>query len=626
MSGGFNGASGVAVDSSGNLFVVDTFNSLVKEVLAAGGYTTVNILGSGFNSPSALAVDGSGNVFVADQKNNAVKEIVAAGGYTTVLTLGSGFNKPFSVALDGSGNVFVADTYNGAVKEILAAGRYTTVNTLGTGIAFPFGVAVDSAGNVFVADIGKHAIEEILAAGGYTTTNTLISGLNSPISVAVDASDNVIFADQANNSVQELVAANGYATLNNLGSGFTGPTGVALDGSGNVFVADQGNNAIKMLTFASAAAVSFPTLTAPGTIDTTDGTKVVTLTNDGTLALNIASIAPSNGNFTFTGSASTSPFTGTPACGATLASSAFCSIGITFTPQMSGSITANGNVTDNNLNVANAVQAVALSGQSAQISQTITFPQPATPAPAGSAATLTATASSGLPVTYSIKSGPATVIAADQAGNVTYSAAPTVSTTVTTTAAASSFAAPTEPVGTASPTQTAYVTFTTAGTPSTISVVSQGATGLDFNFVSGGTCNLSTSYTVGQVCSVQYTFTPMFPLARSGGVTVADSSGNVLANSYLSGVGTGPLAVFPPLNKNAVTRTLATGQGNVEGVAVDGSGNVYITTAASSITELVAVNGVIPASPVTRTFTASNTPVAAVVDGSGKPFCGGTIG
>ena len=83
----------------------------------------VTTLGSGFNEPAGVAVDGSGNVFVADRNHNAVKEILAAGGYTTVHTLGSGFSEPTGVAVDGSGNVFVADTNHNAVKEILAAGR-----------------------------------------------------------------------------------------------------------------------------------------------------------------------------------------------------------------------------------------------------------------------------------------------------------------------------------------------------------------------------------------------------------------------------------------------------------------------------------------------------------------------
>ena len=133
----------------------------MKEILAAGGYTTVNTLGSGFSGPDGVAVDGSGNVFVADTGNNAVKEILAAGGYTTVNTLGSGFNQPFGVAVDGNGNVFVADTINSAVKEILAAGGYTTVHTLGSGFSGPFGVAVDGSGNVFVADTNNNAVKKL---------------------------------------------------------------------------------------------------------------------------------------------------------------------------------------------------------------------------------------------------------------------------------------------------------------------------------------------------------------------------------------------------------------------------------------------------------------------------------
>jgi hypothetical protein len=97
--------------------------------------------------------------------NNAVKEILAAGGYVTVNTLGSGFSSPRGVALDGSGNVFVADYGNDRVKEILAP-AYSTVNALGfvfPGRGTPQGVAVDGYGNVFVAD---SAVQEILLGSG----------------------------------------------------------------------------------------------------------------------------------------------------------------------------------------------------------------------------------------------------------------------------------------------------------------------------------------------------------------------------------------------------------------------------------------------------------------------------
>ncbi len=230
----FSEPQGVAVDGSGNVFVADTGNSAVKEILAAGGYTTVNTIGSGFFYPYGVAVDRSGNVFVADTFHNAVKEILAAGNYATVSTLGSGFSSPVSVAVDGSGNVFVADLSNDAVKEILAVGDYTTVKTLGSGFDGPEGVAVDGSGNVFVAD--TLAVKEILAAGDYATVKTL-GNFSAPFGVAVDESDNVFVAVYGEGAIKEILAAGGYTTVDTLGGNLIGsPIGVAVSEGGHVFV------------------------------------------------------------------------------------------------------------------------------------------------------------------------------------------------------------------------------------------------------------------------------------------------------------------------------------------------------------------------------------------------------
>ena len=156
----------------------------VKEILAVNGSIpaspTIRTLGSGFVGVTGLAVDGAGNVFVSDRGANEVKEIVAAGGYTTVKILGGGFYfaGPNGLAVDGSGNVFVADWVNSAVYEILAAGGYTTVENLVPGsFAYADVVALDAGGNVYVSDFGHGDVKEILAAGGYTTVKTLGSGL-----------------------------------------------------------------------------------------------------------------------------------------------------------------------------------------------------------------------------------------------------------------------------------------------------------------------------------------------------------------------------------------------------------------------------------------------------------------
>ena len=160
-----------------------------------------SMVGSGFSAPQGVAVDGSGNVFVGDTGNNAVKEILA----TTVRTLGSGFSAPQGMAVDGAGNVFVADTGNNMVKEIVAANGVIpaspTINILGSGFSAPTGVAVDQNGNVIVNDAGNGAVKQILAAGGYTTVITLGGSFTYPVLQATDASGNVFTADTANDRV-----------------------------------------------------------------------------------------------------------------------------------------------------------------------------------------------------------------------------------------------------------------------------------------------------------------------------------------------------------------------------------------------------------------------------------------
>jgi DNA-binding beta-propeller fold protein YncE len=255
--GGFNGAWGVAVDSSGNVYVADTWNNAVKQIPSGcADPSCVKTLGSGFSSPDGVAVDSAGNVFVADYGSNSVKEIVAAGGYQTVNTLASGFNMPWSVAVDSIGNVYVADTGNYVVKEIVAAGGYQTVKTLLSGLSLPVGVAVDGVGNVYVAD--WQTVKEFVAVGGYTTMNTLGSGFSYPAGVAVDGAGNVYVADDGNNAVKEIVAASGYATVTTLlHSSSMNPHAVAVDSGGNVYVADPWNSVVTEIS--TSGAVKAPT-------------------------------------------------------------------------------------------------------------------------------------------------------------------------------------------------------------------------------------------------------------------------------------------------------------------------------------------------------------------------------
>ena len=255
-AGNFTAPAGIAVDGTGDVFVVDTSTSTVKEILAPG-YTTVNTLATAtahLNAPKGVAVDVNGNVFIADTGNNQVKEILAP-GYTTVNILASSFgafNRPTGIAVDHSGNIFVADQGNGVVKELSPTDSYSTSNAIGLGLfSTPSGVSVDATDNLFIVDPGKGAVFEVLAAGSYTTARKLspatgAGNIVQPFAVATDVTDNVFAADTSTSQIYGIPATGSYATVNLLAAGsFAGPTGLAADSRGNLFVGDTNHGAVK---------------------------------------------------------------------------------------------------------------------------------------------------------------------------------------------------------------------------------------------------------------------------------------------------------------------------------------------------------------------------------------------
>ncbi|MGD0131934.1 MAG: hypothetical protein ABSE57_07805, partial [Bryobacteraceae bacterium] len=116
VSSGLSTPDGVAVDSSGNVYIADAGNQAIYEWSAATGQVTT-LVSSGLNAPAGMAVDGSGNVYFADSGNNAIKEWSASTQQVTTLPP-SGLNGPNGVAVDGSGNVYFADSGNNAIREM----------------------------------------------------------------------------------------------------------------------------------------------------------------------------------------------------------------------------------------------------------------------------------------------------------------------------------------------------------------------------------------------------------------------------------------------------------------------------------------------------------------------------
>ncbi|QGG57371.1 S-layer homology domain-containing protein [Paenibacillus sp. B01] len=286
--GEFSGPSGVAADSSGNVYVADTRNHRVQKLSAADGTwskwgKTGGGEGSGlgeFNSPGGIAVDSDGNMLVADYMNNRIQKLsVEDGTWSKWEKDGGGtgdglgeFNMPSSVAVDSSGNMYVADLNNNRIQKLSADDstwsqwRVTTIassSRLG-GFNSPVGVAVDDSGNMYVADLLNSRIQKLTlsthtwsewGAGGGATGSGL-GEFYAAAGVAVDHNGNVYATDYGNNRVQKLtVATNTWsdwgAGNGQAGSGlgeFSVPIGVTVDGSGNVYVADMENDRIQKLT------------------------------------------------------------------------------------------------------------------------------------------------------------------------------------------------------------------------------------------------------------------------------------------------------------------------------------------------------------------------------------------
>jgi sugar lactone lactonase YvrE len=229
---------GIAVESNGNLYVADTYNSAIRKISPVGAVTTVAGPSAGIGSPRGVAVDDSGNLYASDEAN-VIRKITPSGTMTTLAGTpnvpgsadGSGgaaqFYGPRGVAVDSTGNVYVADSANATVRKITPAGVVTTVagtarnfgTADGTGSAArfgnPAGIGVDSSGNIYVGDVNGGGIRKITPAGVVTT---LLRQAGAPFGVAVDAAGNVYEADGANTTIQKILFATGTLTVTYNGS------------------------------------------------------------------------------------------------------------------------------------------------------------------------------------------------------------------------------------------------------------------------------------------------------------------------------------------------------------------------------------------------------------------------
>jgi ribosomal protein S11 len=295
----------IASDSSGNVYIADANNNVIRKLTASTGNIST-VAGSGLGG-DGVAADPYGNFFVANTGYNRVLVgIPGSSGYSIYLWAGNingtaGYSGdggtapnallhgPQGVAVDSSDNVYIADTTNNRIRKVTystdiistIAGNgtagYTGDGNTATSAELnnPYGVAMDTSGNIYIADTYNNRIRKVTTSTGKISTiagngtagflgdNGAATGAEVylPTGVAVDASGNVYIADYGNNRVRKVTVSTGVISTvaGNGTGGFSGdnssatsaelyrPAGVALDSSGNLYIADAYNNRVRVV-------------------------------------------------------------------------------------------------------------------------------------------------------------------------------------------------------------------------------------------------------------------------------------------------------------------------------------------------------------------------------------------
>ncbi len=302
----------LATDLSGQVYVADQVNGVIRKVGPAGEVVTVAGNGQGwsrdgdratanFTSPAAIAATDSGRLLVAD--DTTVRHVAPDGSVVTIAgvsssnaigrTDGAGtvarFGDHLGCTLAPDGCLYVADARNHAIRKVTPAGVVSTFagqpgvsgSTDGTGDAARFfgprSIAADRHGNLYVTDGNNHTIRRITPAGVVTTLagQPGIDGVTDgpaaaasfalPDEIAVDEAGNVFVQCWGSPGVLRLITPEG--TVSTLHHGFMPP--LTGDAAGNVYGVFGGTTIAKLHPDGSTTAVldvstTWPELRARG--------------------------------------------------------------------------------------------------------------------------------------------------------------------------------------------------------------------------------------------------------------------------------------------------------------------------------------------------------------------------
>jgi len=288
------------------LFILNLQWAAGQTVYTVAGSGTEGFSGDGglataaeFAYPTGVAVDSSGNIYIADNSNCRIRKVNTSGIISTIAGNGTpGFsgdgglataaqlNYPEGVALDKMGNLYIADHTNSRIRMVNTSGIISTIAGSGApgylgdrGPAIkaqlrgPRGVAVAVNGDIYIADSDNNHIRKIDTQGIITTVagdSTGVGGYNGdgipaiqakvdlPYAISLDKTGNLYIADDVNNRIRMVNTAGIISTVAGVGTcGYSGdggpaagapicaPLGLALDAAGNLFISDYFHGVIR---------------------------------------------------------------------------------------------------------------------------------------------------------------------------------------------------------------------------------------------------------------------------------------------------------------------------------------------------------------------------------------------